>query len=489
MRPLSKWLLVPLGLAAAAAAIAATAGEPERPSPWDAVRPPPEPTDHSRLFEVDHFASGREVTRACLECHPQAAHELMQTSHWTWLGEPERLPGRDRPLRLGKRNAINNFCISIESNWPRCTACHAGYGWTDAEFDFSDELAVDCLICHDRSGTYAKGLGGLPAEGVDLLAAARSVGPPTRDNCGWCHFNGGGGNAVKHGDLDGSLAKPVERIDVHMGGHDFQCTQCHRTEQHRIAGELISVSVSDTIGVRCQDCHGAAPHGRARLDAHLDAVACQTCHLPEVARTQPTKIAWDWSTAGRDVPGADPHRYLKKKGSFLYAEKLEPEYAWFNGNVRRYLKGDRIDPDTVTHLNPPMGDVSDPRARIWTFKIHRAVQPYDREHRILLVIKTYGPGGYWSEFDWDQAARLGAEAAGLDYSGELGFAETDMHWTLTHMIAPAERALQCTDCHAADGRLDWTALGYPGDPALVGGRRHLRLIGRRTLERPRGTQP
>ena len=36
---------------------------------------------------------------------------------------------------------------------------------------------------------------------------------PTRLNCGGCHFNGGG-NAVKHGDLDSSLFYPTERIDV-----------------------------------------------------------------------------------------------------------------------------------------------------------------------------------------------------------------------------------------------------------------------------------
>jgi hypothetical protein len=30
--------------------------------------------------------------------------------------------------------------------------------------------------------------------------------------------------------------------------------------------------------------------------------------------------------------------------------------------------------------------------------------------------------------------------------------------------------LQCNDCHSAEGRLDWQALGYPGDPMEWGGR-------------------
>jgi len=172
----------------------------------------------------------------------------------------------------------------------------------------------------------------------------------------------------------------------------------------------------------------------------------------------------------------DPHRYLKAKGSFVYAKNLVPEYRWFNGNAYRYLKGDKIDPEGVTHINRPEGDIFDPRARIWPFKIHLARQPYDEVYRHLLVVKTAGAGGYWTEFDWDKAARLGSEASGLPYSGKVGFAETDMYWPLTHMVAPRERALQCTDCHGEGNRMDWKALGYGDDPALTGGREHRRLV-------------
>jgi hypothetical protein len=245
---------------------------------------PTRPTDHSLLFGESGFADGPAVTRACLGCHPQAAREVMQTSHWLWLGEPEMVPGHPEPLRIGKRNLINNFCISIEGNWPTCTRCHAGYGWEDAGYDFTLEENVDCLVCHDRSGTYAKGLAGQPAEGVDLLAAARSAGRPGRDNCGWCHFNGGGGDAVKHGDLDGSLARPVERVDVHMGRNDFACVDCHATQEHRISGRMISVSATGTIQFGCTRCHPEEPHRVERLNEHVATLACQTCHLPEVAK-------------------------------------------------------------------------------------------------------------------------------------------------------------------------------------------------------------
>jgi hypothetical protein len=38
------------------------------------------------------------------------------------------------------------------------------------------------------------------------------------------------------------------------------------------------------------------------------------------------------------------------------------------------------------------------------------------------------------------------------------------------MVQPAENALQCRDCHTPQGRIDWEALGYPGDPADWGSR-------------------
>ncbi len=456
------------------------AADTKSDQPWQRVEKKPDPTPHAYLFKSKSFSDGPAVTRSCLECHPNAGKEVMKTSHWTWLGEEVVVPGHDKPMRIGKRNLINNFCISIEGNWPKCTSCHAGYGWKDETFDFANPENIDCLVCHDQSGGYTKTTNGLPAEGVDLLAAAKSVARPTRDNCGWCHFNGGGGNAVKHGDLDGSLAKPVERIDVHMGRNDFQCIHCHRTRNHQISGGMISVSVKNTIGVNCTDCHSISPHLSDRLNEHYSSVACQTCHIPVVATKEPTKIAWDWSTAGKDVKGVDPHRYLKIKGSFQYARNLIPEYFWFNGNSARYIKGDKIAPQQVTHINRPLGDINDPKARIWPFKVHRAKQPYDLKYRYLLVPKTVGQGGYWTDFDWRKALELGSKHSGLDFSGQFGFAETDMFWVLSHMVAPKERALQCADCHGESGRMDWKTLGYDGDPAFVGGREYRRLVASHT---------
>lgn len=427
------------------------------------------PTDHTALL-TGPFETGSDVTRACLTCHEDAGEQMLHTTHFTWLSEPVTVSWRDEPVQVGKANSLNNFCIGVQSNWTGCTRCHTGYGWSDANFDFTNVENVDCLACHDQTGTYVKAAAGQPAEGVDLVYVAQHVGTPTRQNCGACHFDGGGGNGVKHGDLDESLYFPPESVDVHMGRHDFVCVDCHQTEDHQIGGRSLGVSVESSNAIACSDCHDTGLHSDARITEHLDTVACQTCHVPATALRDPTKVEWDWSQAGQEGREEDPHEYLRIKGAFIYENNYVPEYAWFNGDLRRYILGDVIDPTTTTHINEPLGSIDDPTALIYPFKIHYARQPYDLVYNLLIPPHTTGEDGYWTTFDWNSALAIGAEAAGLPYSGEYGFAETDMYWMQTHMVQPAENALTCTDCHGENGRLDWEALGYPGDPMVWGGR-------------------
>jgi octaheme c-type cytochrome (tetrathionate reductase family) len=410
-------------------------------------------TDHTNMIQGP-FQDGPAVTKKCLECHANAGEEMMTSVHWEWLGKPVKVLGVEEPVRIGKKNLINNFCVSAKNNEKKCTACHAGYGWTEEEYDFSKKENVDCLVCHDHSGQYVKGNYGYPAKGVDLEAAAKSVTFPNRSNCGSCHFNGGGGNGVKHGDLDNSLMYPSARIDVHMGKYDFVCIDCHQTENHQVKGRSMGVSVERANGVDCLDCHENDLHRDQRIDAHTNTVACQTCHIPEFAVDDPTKMTWDWSTAGQDLDIKDKHQYMKIKGSFKYDTRVTPEYDWYNGTNKRYLLGDKISPEKTTRLNPPLGDIYDANARITPFKIHRGKQIYDTKYKTLMAPTTAGKGGFWNEFDWDKALRIGAEKTGMKYSGHYDFATTEMHMRLSHMVAEKEKALLCEDCHSDNGRME-----------------------------------
>lgn len=441
--------------------------------------------DHSNVIRGP-FKTGPDVTKACLACHQDQAKDFMKTVHWTWTS---RQRVGDKEVNLGKVNAVNNFCIALPSNEPRCTSCHAGYGWKDASFDFAKTENVDCLVCHDTTGTYKKfpvGAGhpayepkefppksGKKWPAVDLLKVAKSVGKTSRQTCGACHFFGGGGDHVKHGDLDSSLMKPTREMDVHMAadGPNMACTACHRSEKHLIPGKALSVSVAggrETLD--CTDCHAGTPHKtNALLNKHSDRVACQTCHIPTFARTLPTKVWWDWSTAGQDKkPPVDQYglkTYDRMKGDFTWAKDVRPVYLWFGGSVDRVLMGDKIDPKSTVHLNFPKGARSDKAARITPFKIMKGKQPYDAGNNTMAVPHLFGKGGYWQTYDWNSAVAGGMKTAGQPYSGKLGWVETDMYWKVNHMVVPKSKALQCSECHGDKSRLDWKALGYPGDPS------------------------
>ena len=108
--------------------------------------------DHSK-FEIlmQEFESGPEVTKACLSCHTEAAKQIQKTIHWQWISPT------DPDQKLGKMGlVVNNFCVAVPSNEPRCTSCHIGYGWKDKTFDLTQQERIDCLVCHEQTGTYVK---------------------------------------------------------------------------------------------------------------------------------------------------------------------------------------------------------------------------------------------------------------------------------------------------------------------------------------------
>lgn len=436
--------------------------------------------DHSKYKELDKtFSSAPEVTKACLTCHTEAAKQIHKTKHWNW-----EFINPENNQRLGKKNILNNFCITPQSNWSACTACHIGYGWKDKNFDFTAEERVDCLVCHDTTGGYSKppGKAGFPADYVNLKEVAQGVGATSRDTCGACHFFGGGGDGVKHGDLDSSMAMPDMELDVHMDalGADFTCSSCHRGSGHDVVGSRYNVTAADTAGrhirgkpgrentATCRSCHDDNPHDAEdeKMNQHTDKIACQTCHIPTIARGGvATKMTWDWSTAGELDDAGKPlvkkdkngHViYHGKKGDFTYGENIAPEYTWFNGKVKYTLLDDEVNKQgEVTPINTFKGSADDGISRIWPVKVFRGKQPYDPVNKTLVVPHTAGDDdtAFWTNFDWDKAIAEGMKEAGKPFSGEYDFIKTQMSWPITHMVAPAENALSCEDCHSKDGRM------------------------------------
>jgi len=419
------------------------------------------------------FKAPQEVTTACLECHEDAAKEVMATSHWTWMSSDSlNIPGHKNKMQIGKQNLFNNFCINLNSNWPRCTSCHVGYGWKDETFDFLNEKNVDCLVCHDNTGKYKKSPAGsgYPEKDVDLVYIAQNVDMPNRKTCGNCHFYGGGGDNVKHGDLEIGLINPDTNLDVHMGENDMLCQDCHETDNHNMKGAAFSVSIDmSEEQVECSNCHELPIHETEEIDKHTKKIACQTCHIPVYAKEKPTKVYWDWSTAGQEIESEKDRfgkaTYIKKKGSFRWDKNIQPEYLWYSGNSQRYLTGDKINKNGVTRLNYPLGSKNDSHSKIYPFKVHRGKQISDAENDYLIVPQLWG--GFWKHFDWNKAAEEGMKSVNLPYSGKYEFVETEMYWRVNHEIVGSDEALQCNGCHAENGRMDWNLLGYKENPAPI----------------------
>jgi octaheme c-type cytochrome (tetrathionate reductase family) len=477
-------------LLAALVALALQAPAGARPAQLEST------ADHSKFEQLQGpFASGPDVTKACLSCHTEAARQIHRTKHWSW-----EFDNPDSGQRLGKKNVLNNFCISIEANTPYCTSCHVGYGWKDASFDFASEQNVDCLVCHDTTGNYRKfpGFAGHPlyaetqiagrnVRPADLARVAQRVGKTSRDTCGSCHFFGGGGDGVKHGDMDSSLAAPDRELDVHMDalGLDFSCSTCHMTSAHDVPGSRYTPVARDDGGAHlrgaasssnpttCVACHGNAPHpADPRLDHHARKIACQTCHVPSYSRGGvATKMGWDWSTAGQLSPEGKPIQirddqgrvqYDSRKGDFTYGEFVIPDYVWFDGKVSYTLLEDTIDPSAgPVGINRLGGAPADPASMIWPVKVFRGKQPYDPVNMTLVKPHTAGndENAYWKNFGWEKSIESGMTQAGASFSGEVAFIETTMSWPIKHMVAPKEHAVACVECHTREnGRL----AGLPG---------------------------
>lgn len=446
---------------------------------------------HANFDILDQeFDYAPDVTEACLECHTEAAKQMHDTFHWNWAKEVDG-------VEVGKaKNAFNNYCVSARGN-QSCTQCHTGYGWRNEDFEFDAEENVDCLVCHDSTGTYKKSaassghpyyedttVAGKLQKAVDLAYVAQHVASPERDNCLACHALGGGGNGVKHGDTDLSLIDPSFELDVHMSPEklNFTCQDCHTTSEHKISGRYndraafidhnLNMGQSDREGnnVSCESCHSPEPHDDRDIDNHTAKVACTSCHIPEMARgPYLTKLSWDWSTAGQlkdgkpftideTFDGVEHHAYMSKKGTFTWGKDVTPEYRWYKGELEQMTFLDTVDPELAPiDINPPTGSYQDPDARIWPFKIHKGTQPYDTELNHILPIKLYGrkgSGAFWTEYDWDKALTAGAELNEVEFSGEYDFIETNGYWPIKHMVAPADQSVPCVECHSQNSRLE-----------------------------------
>lgn len=330
-----------------------------------------------------------------------------------------------------------------------CAKCHPGLGakpnLPPTEADLNN---VDCLLCHspNYSRTVVKDEAGkphlVPAEGVDVVAAAQNAQRPTSEMCDRCHLKAAGGPNFKHGEY------PMPGTDVHRDA-GMQCIDCHTTQAHKIAGGGYMIAQeSPDVEVSCANCHTETPHTGAladRLNAHTARVACQTCHIPLLARDPnfPTQMTRDYS---QPVYNAARGLYGPSVGKESH---VIPTYFWW-------------DYPWMNTPPWPVGSIDDPGAKITPWKPMEVTVPFDAETDTPIYIKQ---GVYQITGDLDAAVNAGVAASGQEYSGSWEAVTELMYFDAQHQVAPASEALACTDCHQPGGRLDFLALGYSPERA------------------------
>lgn len=400
----------------------------------------------------DHLRqNGYAGPATCEECHPGTARAFLDTVHWKHASKTPNVEGTGAGEH-GMKNRIYSFCNGndIVNNLKEipanehgktkltgCNTCHPGNHLSDVGSTGPEaEAAIDCLVCHSAKYDFSKRKPFKAADGKVVLGqdrsveAALAVGKPGVKNCMVCHQTAGGGPLIKRG-----FAFDAEH-DVHAA-KGMVCADCHKAKDHRIpTGFDPNNWANDGVRVACADCHGEKPHADPDYDAHTARIACQTCHIPESGGA----VAKDFTAWTKDAATGfwEPTTIKREPAS------TRPAYAWFNGQVRN-----------TPHLIGPKGSRSDPKSRIFPFKLYEGRAFYDRKTGALLSM------------DFAQPTATGDTLAGVASAAKtLGLKSYDpvpgwqtLYFANSHLVTRT-KALTCDRCHAAGGQLDFVALGY-----------------------------
>jgi hypothetical protein len=434
---------------------------------------------HQEYFE--HY----EGTQTCLTCHEDEAKAFFHSDHYQWRGETPDVVN-SHGTELGKLTMVNDFCTNPVPSWigeiknedgkvvaSGCSKCHAGHGLMPSPEMSQEQLEnIDCLICHAsgyRRGVYQNDDGSWQWKSIlwknqeGLNSVSKRISKPTNTMCLRCHSASGGGPNFKRGDIEYTLADPDPEFDFHMSeeGAGLTCADCHAGQDHRVIGRGSDLVATDSPGQRltCDNfmCHTSAPHAKALLNQHGLRVECTVCHIPTFAQDEPTDLFRDWS---------DVH-FSEEKGKFapnITAESdVIPTYAWYNGTSRMQLPKTAVqrDENGTVLMAIPEGSKDDPDAKISAFKVHRAKLPVLDGKNWLLPITV---DELYVHGDVNRAVQEAAEALYGIHDAQYTWAETIRYMKINHEVRVSPYALGCLDCHGPDGRLDWLALGYEGDP-------------------------
>lgn len=412
--------------------------------------------------------------------------------------------------------------------------------------------AIDCLICHAVAYDMNKKQVVVDANGLKRwdqdrsMRAAVSVSTPTAQTCLRCHQHNFGGD-IYVDESDPSFMESLQHTgqqrprvlhpgskrgtpyspgwDVHAAA-GISCIECHLTEGHYIAKgtHTTTMMANDLpdVEVTCERCHTAEPHSEAEdladnLNAHVERIACQTCHIPYLHPDNATMR--DFNTTV----------YEEHPGIYIYNDSIKESqpgkgivYCWWSGDATFLGNPIGDNPNdaglyrfyTANRVWPEYRDYDYER---WYEEVMRPIANGDRPSKLYAMKKfngkqhidlaNMGPFGgmfvpynlptYYTTGDPGRAASVEMDKSMMDMMYGLMFKcymldrfmsymdvdgwnkdsyddvrqmrNVEARWIpndaaleISHAIR-RDGALTCGNCHSSTGVLDFGSLGYTDD--------------------------
>jgi hypothetical protein len=419
-----------------------------------------------------------------------------------------------------------------------------------------EKAAIDCLICHARAYDMNRKQvvvdpGGKRRWDQDRsLTAALSVTAPTAQACLRCHQHNFGGD-IYVDEADPSYMQSMRNLglerprvahpgskrgtpyspswDVHAAA-GLACTECHHTQGHFMAkGTSTTTMMANDlpqVEVSCTDCHEPRPHAEdgeygSSLNAHLERLACQVCHIPSLHEDNVSRR--DFATT----------EFEEDPGIHIYHDELKQNqpgqgiaYVWWNGDAT-FLGNPIGDNPNGAGLyrfygpDNPWPEFADFDYDTWYEEVMRPIARQGRPSKIHAMkrfngrqhidLGNIGPFGgmfvpynlpeYYRFGNANTAARLEMDKSMMgmmygwmfkfymldrfmsfmaiegwntdSYSDVRAGRHVEARWLpqdamleISHAIR-LEGALTCGNCHGPEGVLDWRALGYTPEEIAV----------------------
>lgn len=424
----------------------------------------------------------------CLTCHADKATSTAAGVHYKWSGPYTQITNKTAGTVGGKVDkAMNAYCINVLGNWNGCGSCHIGAGAKPGTVA-SDTQNIDCLICHQtgykrvRNATTGLFEPDLAKMTITMDQAVQTVAKPVKANCLQCHAKGGGGDALKRGDLAVINGTTSDRnYDVHMAttGANLKCQQCHSYVNHsEMAGRGSDLRPKGTtVAVNCSTstCHSnkvtlSAGHATSYINTHMKRVACQACHIPTYGKKaadavldpvtgfgdQATETYRTWQTPEWSVANNRWEPTVTK------ANNLKPVYAFFNGTswVSDLNDAPVLDAATGAYkISRPNGGINTANTKLTPFKYKTSLAPRHIASGKLIALNT---SVYFKTGDPVQAIQSGLVNMGYSAADAYDYVKTDEYQMLNHTVSPKASALACTKCHGTSTSrvVNLPAMGY-----------------------------